>query len=145
MPFATEGAARDAIFDHFNTSWGILYPTNPPFIAWQDTRLDTPKDNESWVRIRMLHKSGYQATINTPGNRRFRAKGTVHVEVRTPIGDGLTAADAIVNNVQSIFEGKNVGGTDGVIFREVTPVEQGPDGAWYFTSVLINFEYDRLR
>lgn len=145
MPFATVGAARDAVNGQINTRWQAIYPSNPPLIVWMDTNADTPKDNESWVRIKWVHKSGFQATINTPGNRRFRARGTITLEVRSPIGDGLTASDTIVNNVQSIFEGQNVGGTDGVIFREVTPVERGPDGTWFQVDVLVNFEYDRLR
>src|SRR5579859_989904 len=138
MPFANIGAARDAISGHINTVWAAEYAPSPaPFIAWPDTNAPTPKDNETWIRVKWQHKVGYQATINTPQNRRFREKGTITVEVRSPIGDGLSASDTLVNNVQAIFEGQNVGGTDGVIFREVTPVEQGPDGAWFLVNVLV--------
>ncbi len=146
MPFQNIGAARDAIQDHFLTTWTAQYAPNPaPFIAWQDANMPTPKDNEDWVRIKWMHKVGFQATINTAGNRRFRARGTLTVEVRSPTGDGLTNSDIMVNNVQAIFEGQNVGGPDGVLFREVTPIERGHDGPWFQTDVVVNFEYDRIR
>lgn len=146
MPYATIGAARDAIQDHFNTSWAAAYaPSAAPFVAWMDVNAATPKDDENWIRIKWMHKLGFQATINTPGNRRFRARGTLTVEVRSPTGDGLTNSDTMVNNVQAIFEGQNVGGTDGVIFREITPVEVGHDGPWFQVNVVVNFEYDRIR
>lgn len=147
MPYANIGAARDAIQNHLNTEWTAAYPSpaTPPTIAWQDTNAETPQDNEPWLRVKWMHKVGFQATINVPGNRRFRARGTLTVEVRSPTGDGLTESDAMVNNVQAIFEGQNVGGTDGVIFRDVTPVEVGHDGPWFLTNVVVNFEYDRIR
>lgn len=146
MPFANIGAARDAIMDHFNTRWAALYaPSAAPYVAWQDVNLDTPLTDVDWVRPIWMHKLGYQATINTPGNRRFRAKGTLKLEIRTPTGGGLTDSDTMVNNVQAIFEGQNVGGTDGVIFRNVTPVEFGHDGPWFLVNVNVDFEYDRIR
>ena len=146
MPFQTIGDARDAIQTHFKTEWeAASWPVAVPFVAWQDVDAPTPKDNENWVRIKWMHKVGFQATINSPGNRRFRARGTLTVEVRSPTGDGLTNSDLMVNTVQAIFEGQNVGGPDGVLFREITPVERGHDGPWFQTDVVVNFEYDRIR
>ena len=146
MPFQNIGAARDAIQGHFGTAWTAAFaPSAAPFVAWQDTNAPTPKADQNWVRIKWMHKVGFQATINTPGNRRFRDKGTLTVEVRSPTGDGLTNSDLMVNTVQAIFEGQNVGGTDGVIFRDVTPVEIGHDGPWFQVNVVVNFEYDRIR
>lgn len=146
MPYANIGAARDAIQLHLNTQWAAAYaPSAAPFIAWEDTDAQTPKDNEDWIRVKWLHKAGFQATINTPGNRRFRARGSLIVEVRSPTGGGLTDSDTMVNNVQAIFEGQNVGGTDGVLFRDVVVGEAGKDGAWFLVLVTISFEYDRIR
>lgn len=146
MPYATIGAARDAIQGHFNTRWTAAYaPSAAPFVAWPDVNAATPLDDKNWVRIKWMHKVGFQATINTPGNRRFRSKGTLTVEVRSPTGGGLVDSDSMVNNVQAIFEGQNVGGSDGVIFRDVTPVEVGHDGPWFQMNVVVNFEYDRIR
>ncbi len=147
MPFANIGAARDAIMDHFKTGWDAAYVSSPPtpFVAYPDTNAETPKDDQPWVRISWKHKVGFQATINTPRNRRFRARGTLTVEVRSPTGDGLTVSDTMVNNVQAIFEGQTVSGPDGVIFRNVTPTEPGHDGPWFLVNVLVDFEYDRLR
>lgn len=146
MPFANIGVMRDAVQDHINTSWTAAYaPSAAPPIAWQDTNAPTPQDDSPWLRIIWKHKVGFQATINTPGNRRFRDRGTLTVEVRSPTGGGLTDSDTMVNNVQAIFEGQNVGGTDGVIFRDVTPVEIGHDGPWFLVQVNVNFEYDRIR
>jgi hypothetical protein len=153
MAFATIGAARDAVMGWFTTEWTTVLdwsglsvnPGTPPFVTYPDDLADTPQDNSSWVRLKWQTKLGYQATINSVGNRRFRTKGTLLVEVRTKLGGGLTDSDVIVNNVQAVFEGQTPGGEDTVIFREVTPVEHGPDGEWFLVNVLVNFEYDRLR
>lgn len=150
MPFANIGAARDTILGWFNTQWADAFPvetppiSTAPFVAYPDVLPPTPLDNESWVRLQWQTKLGFQATINSPGNRRFRTKGTLVVEIRTPKGDGLTTSDALVNIVQGIFEGQQVPGEDAVIFREVTPTEPGTDGAWFLVRVLVNFEYDRM-
>ena len=146
MPFQNIGAMRDAVMDHFNTLWAAAYsPGTAPYVAWQDVNLDTPLQDVDWVRPIWMHKVGYQATINTPRNRRFRDKGTLKFEIRSPTGGGLTDSDTMVNNVQAIFEGQNVGGTDGVIFRNVTPSETGHDGPWFLVTVNVDFEYDRIR
>lgn len=153
MPFANIGAARDAILGWFNTQYTAAFPVTtrvgvtlaePTYVAYPDTLPETPQDNESWVRLIWQTKLGFQATINSPGQRRFRSKGTLIVEIRTPKGDGLTTSDTLVNIVQDIFEGAQVPGEDAVIFREVSTPEPGTDGSWFLVKVLVNFEYDRM-
>lgn len=144
MPFANQSAAYDAIMDQFKTQWAILYPVEAPFVVYPDQKQDTPLSMDPWVRLIIQHKLGFQATLNSPGNRRFRAKGSVRVEVRSPLGDGLTQSQSIIDNVYAVFEGQTTG-PDAVIFREVFTSEHGPDGVWFLTVVTINFEYDRFR
>lgn len=143
MVYPSITAARDAILGHFKDGWTAAYAPGPaPYAAYQDTNAVTPKDDESWVRLTLQHKLGVQKTFNTIGNRRFTRKATLDVEVFTPQGDGLATSDVMVNTVATIFEGANVGGSDGVIFRQVTPIEEGPNGVWYCVHVLVALEYD---
>lgn len=145
MTFATVTAAYDAIMDFFKSGWALAYPAgDAPFVVFPDQKQDTPPDQSPWVRLVFQHNQGFQATISPSPIKRFRKKGKVTFELRTPLGDGLTVSQGLIDTVLGIFEGKSTG-PDAVIFRDCVPLEVGPDGAFFFTKVVVNFEYDQMR
>lgn len=147
MAFSNTSDAYDAIMKLFADGWAAAYPSpaTPPPVAYPDRRFDVPADNTPWVRLQFQHRRGTQVTIQSPGNRRFRAWGVLTVEIYAPLGDGLTTSQQIGDTLLSIFEGQTTG-PDAVIFRQVTPpVDHGPSGAWNLSKVVINFEYDRIK
>jgi hypothetical protein len=148
MPFSSLDAARDAILGHLKTGWDAAYaPALAPYVAYPNNRDFTPKDQSVWIRPIWRTKRRFQATIQAVGARRFRQEGTLVIEVRTKEGAGVQDSDLAVDKILTIFEGQTTG-PDAVIFRDVTPVEIGPDPeghAWYLVRVMVNFEFDQFR
>lgn len=138
---ADVGQARDVVMGMLKTAWDTI-PSPAPVLLFQDQEADAPAPTHSYGEAVINHKKGNQVTLGEPGGRRFRAWATLTVTIRTEAGDGLTSNDAIVKIVQDAFEGKSKSGVD---FRAVRPQEDGRDGAFYKTRVLVDFEYDRIK
>lgn len=143
MTFSSRTQAYDAIMAFLQVGWTASAYSAVP-LHFPDEKDDTPPTKTAWLRVQFQHKRGGQATINSPGNRRFRAFGMMIVEVRTPLGDGLTTNQGITDTLDAILEGQETGPQQ-VIFREITPSEIGPDGVWFLTKYVVNFEYDRIK
>lgn len=145
MPFISVELARDAILSHFNAAWAAQVPPVPKLL-FQDKKDELPLGTESWARITVLHNEGRRVTVGgDPGNRRFRRFGVINIQIFTPFGDGLVTNDKLVQVAVDAFEGKTTGGGDTVEFRNVRSNEIGPDGDWYNTNVVVNFEYDSVK
>lgn len=152
MAVADITAARDAIFGRFGAVWAAAWASPPgpdgenaaPAILYQGKKQDTPKDGSSYVKVRVQHVLGFQATLRDAANgARFRSLGQVWVDIYGPPEDGLTANDAYVKVTQSAFEGHQTS-PDGVLFRGVRVREMGGDGVHEHTIVIADFEYDRI-
>ena len=145
MPISTFSEARDAILTQFKTVWDTQTPPIAKLL-WQDVDDEVPSGTESWARVTVVHNQGRQATVGgETGNRRFRRFGVVTVQVFTPIDDGLTKNDELAKLANDAFEGQTAGGGDRVEFRNVRSNEIGPDGAWFQTNVIAEFEYDEVK
>ena len=146
MPIATIEEARDEILTYFTTEWNTQ--TDPPLVIYDDKARDLPED-ASWVRVRVQHNVFAQRTLGGKpslggGGRRFTRTGIVTVQVFTPVGDGLTSSDPLVDFTVDIFEGEETG-SDRVEFRNTRANEVGADGPWHQTNVIADFEYDRVK
>jgi hypothetical protein len=136
-------AARDAILSRFATVWNAQGGTVPPII-YDNHKVTPPQDGSTYVKIKVQHRRGGLATLREPSaGGRFRAFGSVIVDIYGPLGDGLTANDAYVKVTQSAFEG-HATSPDGVLFRDVRVREVGGAGDSYQTQVQADFEYDRI-
>lgn len=154
---ATVGQAKDDIFERFRTEWeGDAASTSIP-VKWPDVAQGEfpPKTQDAdgepvpWARITILHNlgAGGEAAISGDGGvgarRRYTRFGVVTVELFTPWGDGGVLADQLNMVVLRAFESQRT--PNGVIFRNVRPVEQSRDGAYRKDNVLCEFEYDEVR
>ena len=104
-----------------------------------------PPDGEiPWARVTLRHATSAQASLaGEVGTRRFRRTGVLTVQVFEPIGSGLSGTTDLPKIVQESYEG--VVSTGGVWFRNVRINEVGPDGDFFQTNVVIDFEYDEIR
>lgn len=145
MPISSLTEARDAIQAHFKTAWEAQSPPVPK-VLYQDVKDEIPVGTDPWARITIIHNTSGQATVGgAVGNRRFRRFGLVTVEVYTPFGDGLTNNDIFAKVAVDAFEGTRTSGGDSVEFRNVRSNEIGPDGDWFHTNVIAEFEYDEVK
>lgn len=142
MAMADIAAARDAILKKFNDTWGAQ--GSPPVVHFDGQKDTIPQDGSPYATIKVQHKLGALATLRDKASGgRFRAFGTVIVDIYAPLNDGLTAADGYVKVTQSAFEGQATD-PDGVLFRSVRVKEIGGSGDWYRVQVQADFEYDRI-
>jgi len=143
MPIATITAGRDAIYLQFETAWNAQTPP-VPILLYDDKEFDLPDGDIPWAFIMVRHVTGTQETLGEIGGRRFRRKGIVTVQVRTPTGLGLSTNDIFSKIALDAFEGIETA-PDQVIFRRARLQEVGNDGAWFLTNVMADFEYDEVK
>ena len=147
MPIATIAAARDEILLHFTTKWNAGTPPIP-LLLYDDKHRDLPND-APYARITIKHNESPQVTIGATVAKggdgvRFRRLGIVTVQVFEVSGDGLTAADVLVDLALDAFEGEKTG-LDRIEFRNARANEIGQDGPWFQTNVVVEFTYDRIK
>lgn len=147
MPIDTIEAARDEMLLHFTTAWDAQTPPIPRLL-YDDKPRDLPAD-AAHARITIQHNDFGQRTLGGKpsqggGGRRFGRNGIITVQIFTPFGDGLTAADPLVDLVINTFEGESTG-SDRIEFRNTRANEVGHDGVWHQTNVLVEFDYDRVK
>lgn len=130
----TFAQARDEIQTLFRTAWLFGAPTVP--LKYDDVTSPPPND-PSWARIQVRHNLGGNDAI---GNRLRRRSGVVTIQIFTTFGGGLASADVLGKVAVDAFHGKATPG--GAWFRNVRLNEVGPDGKWFQTNVLADFEYN---
>lgn len=147
MSNLTYSEARDEIHTLFKTAWDAGAETGCQPVLYADSKTTVPKtvDTDSnpdvWARITVQHTGGNQATLG--GNRCFNRFGVVTVQVFTPIGTGLSIGDNVYKIVVDAYEGKTTPG--GVWFRNVAVNEVGPEGEWFQTNIIADFEYEEQK
>lgn len=147
MPIDTIAEARDEILSYFTTIWNAQTPPVPS-LMYDDKHNDLP-DDASWARIKVQHNAVRQVTVGGRvstggGGMRFRRVGLITVQIFTPVGDGLTQSDTLVDLVVDAFEGEDTG-SDRVEFFNTRSNEVGSEGAWHQTNVIAEFRYDRIK
>lgn len=137
---ATYAQARNEILAQFIGAWNVTgYPCHYP-----DRPFTPPTDATPWARITVRHSGGGQGSLaGALGKVKWGRTGRVTVQIFTAPGTGLSTADDLAKLVANAFEG--VATPRGVWFRNVHPVEVGPDGGWYQVNVLADFEYDEVK
>jgi hypothetical protein len=147
MSNLTFAEARDEIHTLFKTAWDLGAETAGQAVLYADSKTQVPKTDDTdsnpdlWARITVQHTGGNQGTLG--GNKCFNRFGLVTVQVFTPSGTGLSLGDNVYKIVVDAYEGKTTPG--GVWFRNVSVNEIGPEGEWYQTNIIAEFEYEEQK
>jgi len=138
----TRTEAVDSILSLFKAAWDTTgYEAKYDNVACKSAPPDT---QEPWARVVLRHTTSRQASLaGESGNRRFRRTGVLTIQVFEIAGNGLTGLENTAIIVRDTFEG--VTSPEGVIFRDVTINEVGPDGDFFQTNVVVSFEYDEIK
>lgn len=136
--------ARDAIMGLLRTAWLLAAATQDVLLLWDNAPGDKPAADSfgnvlPYARASVRHNVGDQETMGARGNRRYLSGGAFTVQVFTPIGDGHTLGDAIVEVVKDAI--RQVAPSLGVWFYTVRVSEIGTDGPWFQTNVDATFRY----
>lgn len=154
----TVAEARDTIFTHFGTFWDAeivsrAINADPYYIVYQNVDFDPEKDVKGWPvphsKIDVQHFDGGQVSLGG-SSRRFRREGIVAIEINTLKGDKDTQGGTVLNDqltqvAMDAFDGVHL--TGNIWFRDVFPVEAGPDeeGQFFITTVTAGFTYDEIK
>lgn len=113
-----------------------LTPTQQAIIEGTSTPV------KPWARLNVKDNLRSQETLGGVGQRRFDNAGIVIVELYTPSGDGKKLADSLGTLVRNAYENINIGS---LWFRNARTVPVGPDGAWYHSNVIAEFEWQEVK
>lgn len=133
MNFETAPAAINAFFA---AAWGSTSQ-----VAYDDVKFDVP-NSLPWVRLNVRHIDGYQASMGSPGNNKFRRIGNVTAQVFAPVGNAKKTALQLAQQIVNIFRGAE---HQGISFYNVVSREIGADGhGFYQINVTAEFRYDEI-
>lgn len=142
---ATKAEAYDDLCALIVAKWGVTGP-----IDFEDQPKDPngppipPVDNTPWLRVSLRLSDGKQVTLsNEIGNRRFRRFGIFMVQVFSPMGTSLSAAQTNTTIVVDALEGMAT--PHDVLIRNVRENEVGSDGHWFQSNVYADVEYDAVK
>ena len=146
---ATYSEANDKIQKTFFDVW------QPRVVIYESAEGSKPDDvTLTWARPTVQHFTGNQDSLigglvgdigepDRPNVRRYRRGGVFTAQIFVPIGKGLVEGYELSNLVSDAFEGTST--PSDVWFRNVRLREIGPDGEWFQTNVLADFEYTEIK
>lgn len=127
--------------------WMTLWPglsSSTPYVFDNDVADETA----TYARVTFGGDGSRQHTLGPAGNRRFRRRGTVTVELHSPANAGRKAIDLLAGHVRTIFEGVRVGdsgGEEGVTTFATSSDLPPTDGERVILVLSTPFEYDEAR
>jgi hypothetical protein len=139
-------SARDEISKLFTDAWAATSLA----LVYDDLAQAAPKASNTtddqapaFARLSIKHDNQDQVAFAADSSqKRYRATGTVWVQIFTPVATGLTQADSLVTLAKNAFRGHPTPG--GVWFTNVRDREVGPTGAYFQNNVLATFTYDEF-
>ena len=134
----TELDAARAICDRFVANWNLA---DGRFALDNEAFDPDEAPGDPWLRLSVKHFARALETMGPP-NRRWRAVGSIFVQVFVPRDSGTTLAHQLAQKVRVIFEGREV---SGVKCYQSSTRELGIDGPWWVALVETAFDYDEQR
>lgn len=138
----TLNQARDAVYKRFIAEWLDGADPLTPYCFDNEGLIALP----TWARCSVRSLPGGQETLGAVGNRKFKRKALARVEIYTPPGAGLQAADALVLAAMTMFEGRSLLGTT-VKLYDAQSAEVGlvDEGRWFLSTVQAGFDYEQVK
>ncbi len=149
---ATIEEARDQILGRFMDTWEAHADTagvrtaDSAILFWNKagdppTTPDGDGNPPPWIRVALRHFDGGESALtDATGRKLVTRRGIVGISIFEAFKTGNVLTDKLARVGESAFTGKTTSG--GVFFRNARTVEIGPDGAYFRTDVLADFQYD---
>lgn len=128
--------SRTAMLTVFRTVWA------PRHAIYPDVPGGPPTTAVIYARVSIKTAIGRQGSL-TGGNGTtiWDRLGTLWIEVRAPVGDGLVAAYSAAQELVNAYQAAQ----GSVWYRNIRMVEVGEDGAFQRVDVKADFEYTDVR
>lgn len=149
----TPAQAAELIYQHFKTYVDAEYPLMPYCFDNEVFQEPTPatiagilSPDPCWARVTMRSiPGGGQQTMGQKGNRKFRRRAVLFVQLFGHVGVGRAALDGVVHDLMTLFEGERIGPAGDpdqqVIFWSGNTAELGADGRWYNVTLEVPLDY----
>ncbi len=139
----TPNEAREIIYQHLVDNWAPPSPVVP--YVFEGESYDSQGKVE-YIEVNVRNTEGGQHTLGSPGERVFRRRGLVLIQVFVPADRGLLRLDVLGKAALDLFEGETISQVmfhDGQ-YRERSE-ESRSDGTWKRGSVTVSFTYDETK
>ncbi len=128
-------ADADALTDRFRVQWTALRPTVP--VAWDNAPAIDPQPTAAFVRFAVRQGDVRRGHIGS-GVGPYEAIGRVIVQVFAPKNDGTSLADALADDVLTIF--RRWRSSDGAVRVDNGEVAAIPgDANWHQVNVSLPY------
>lgn len=135
MSSLTDAEAVEAVYTQWKSVWESLHdPTDSndttyvPY-TYENRLFEEPPLDVSWAHISVKQIESNQDVIGSPSSREFRRDAQVWVRLHLPLTGGVAKANALVDDVRTVFEGKRFGGVSGI--GGVRQQSLGSNGRFY--------------
>jgi len=140
----TASEARVIVYNHFKDNWS---PPNPAVTNYVfDNEAFDPEGISEWLKVSMKGTGGGQETLGESGNRVFRRRAVLQIQIYTTVDQGLLRLDALAEAARDLFEAKTI---SLVMFNNSTYLEDIEEketkGLWVKGLVQIFFSYDQIK
>ena len=116
--------------------------------GWTDAQVTfhdepyTPPQDDPWLRLTVFHEASAQITLGRTGARRYDRTGTVVIQVFDKSGNAVSDINAIVNHLQTVYEGVR---DSGVVLLNSDRQHIGIDGRWDQTNFSVQFYHEEIK
>lgn len=139
----TINEAREIIYQYLVDSWSPPSPVVP--YTFDEESYDSTGVSE-YIRLFVRNSGRGQHSLGGTGQRVFRSRGYVLIQIFVQADRGLLRLDALGKTALDLFEGKTISQVafhDGQ-YRE-RPDETRSDGTWRRGNVTVAFTYDEIK
>lgn len=139
----TINEAREIVYQHLADNWS---PPSPAVPYVFDNESYDAIGKADYIRLFVRQVGRGQHTLGGTGQRVFRSRGFVLIQIFVLADRGLLRLDALGKTALDLYEGKTISQVafhDGQ-YRE-RPSETKSDGTWRRGNVTVAFTYDEIK
>lgn len=139
----TFNEAREILYQHLVSNWSPPSPAVP--YTFDGESFDSTGKAE-YIHLSVRQTGSNQHTLGDTGNRVFRRRGLVFIQVFVQADRGLLRLDELGKTALDLYEGKTISQValhDGV-YRE-RPETNKSDGTWRRGTVTVPFTFDEIK
>lgn len=139
----TINEAREIIYQYLVDNWSPPSPAVP--YVFDNESYDATGKAE-YIRLFVRQSGSGQHSLGETGQRVFRRRGFVLIQIFVLADRGLLRLDALGETALDLYEGKTISEVafhDGQ-YRE-RPEEKKSDGTWRRGNVTVAFTYDEIK
>lgn len=128
--------AEQSVLTRFLANWTGTALTQ---VVFQNEGHESVDDSESaWVRLSVQEVGGGQQTLGSVGDRKYRRRARVDVQIFTPADSGARPGKLLAEQARLIFEGQSF---DGLDLFDCDISDGGKDEKWHMTVATTRFDF----